>query len=338
MRKRVVVTGGAGFIGSHTVDRLLELGCEVSVIDNLSGGNPENLDHHKDNPLMSFAKADIRDMESIKSIIGGASAVIHFAGLGDIVPSINSPLEYLDVNVQGTINVLECCRLSGVNRMVYAASSSCYGLASTPTHETAPIDTRYPYSLSKYMGELAVLHWRRVYGLENISLRIFNAYGPRSRTSGAYGAVIGVFMAQKLADEPLTIVGDGNQRRDFVFVTDVADAFVKAAFAKKVQNPIMNLGKGESHSVMELADLLGGPRTHIPERPGEPFETLASIDRIQEELQWKAIVSFREGIEKVLGHSSYWKNAPVWTPEKIRDETFEWFNYLGKSKDNLNEK
>ena len=327
---KVVVTGGAGFIGSHTVDSLLELGCQVSVIDNLAGGNLENLNHHKDNPNLSFFEADIRDFDRMKSIISGAKSVIHFAGLGDIVPSINSPIEYLEVNVQGTINALECCRLLGVKRLVYAASSSCYGLTSVPTPETAPIDTKYPYALSKYMGELAVLHWRQVYGLENISLRIFNAYGPRSRTSGAYGAVIGVFMAQRLANLPLTIVGDGNQRRDFVFVTDVADAFTKAAFVDHVQYPIMNLGSGESHSVNELADLIGDPRTYVPERPGEPYETLASIDKIQEQLNWKPKVSYQEGVKKILENSSYWKNAPIWTPEKISHETFEWFNYLGK--------
>lgn len=328
---KVVVTGGAGFIGSHTVDLLLELGCQVSVIDNLVGGNLDNLNHQKDNPNLSFFEADIRDFETMKSIISGAKSVIHFAGLGDIVPSINSPIEYLAVNVQGTINILECCRLFGVKRLVYAASSSCYGLATVPTSETAPIDTRYPYALSKFMGELAVLHWRQVYGLENISLRIFNAYGPRSRTSGAYGAVIGVFMAQRLANVPLTIVGDGNQRRDFVFVTDVADAFTKAAFVENVQFPIMNLGRGESHSVNELADLLGGPKTFVPERPGEPYETLANISRIQEQLNWKPKISFREGINQILENSSYWKSAPIWTPEKINRETFEWFNYLGKS-------
>lgn len=328
---RVVVTGGAGFIGSHTTDLLLNLGYEVSVIDNLSGGNLKNLSDHKDNSNLTFFKADIRDIDSIKKIIKGASAVIHFAGLGDIVPSINAPLEYMDVNVGGTIKVLESCREMGVRRLVYAASSSCYGEAITPTPETAQIDTKYPYAFSKYLGELAVIHWRKVYKLDAVSLRIFNAYGPRSRTSGAYGAVIGVFMAQRLANLPLTIVGDGSQRRDFVYVQDVADAFVKAAFAEGLQEPIMNLGSGLSHSVNDLAELIGGERNYIPNRPGEPFETLAEVDRIQKQLEWSAKTSFSDGIAKVLEHENYWKDAPVWTVDAINNQTSEWFKYLGQS-------
>jgi UDP-glucose 4-epimerase len=213
--KTAVVTGGAGFIGSHMVDLLIGQGCKVRVIDNLVGGRERNIAHHGNNPRLSFEAADIRDFQPGHPVFAGVDYVFHFAGIGDIVPSIERPAEYMSVNVQGTVHMLECARAAGAKRFVYAASSSCYGLASTPTAEDHPIAPLYPYALSKYQGEQAALHWHRVYRLPINSIRIFNAYGTRSRTSGAYGAVFGVFLKQKLAGKPFTVVGDGTQTRDF---------------------------------------------------------------------------------------------------------------------------
>src|SRR6516164_3007175 len=256
-RKTVIVTGGAGFIGSHMVDLLLERGFKVRAIDNLVGGREANIAQHNRNPDFVFERADIRDYEPGASLFQGTDYVIHFAGIGDIVPSIERPSECMSTNVQGTVCMLECARHVGAKKFVYAASSSCYGLASTPTREDHPIAPQYPYALSKYQGEQAAFHWHQVYRLPVNSIRIFNAYGTRSRTSGAYGAVFGVFLRQKLAGRPLTVVGDGTQRRDFLYVTDVARAFLKAAESDRRQE-VYNLGAGNPQPVNRLVELLGG--------------------------------------------------------------------------------
>jgi len=224
-----VVTGGAGFIGSHMVDLLLAEGYRVHVIDNLSGGRLQNLDGHKSNPHLNVEVRDIRELEASDPAFRGAQYIFHFAGIGDLVPSIEQPLDYISTNAMGTVRILEAARNVQARKFVYAASSTCYGFAEVPTREDAPICPQYPYALSKYMGEAAVLHWGKVYKLPVLSIRIFNAYGTRSRTSGAYGAVFGVFLAQKLAGKPFTVVGDGTQRRDFLYVTDVVRAFYLAA-------------------------------------------------------------------------------------------------------------
>src|SRR5262249_27129274 len=180
-----------------------------------------------------FENRDVRELRADDTLFRKASCVIHFAGIGDIVPSIDRPVDYMSVNVMGTVRCLEAARHAGVGNLVYAASSSCYGATTqVPTTESAPICPEYPYALTKYMGEEAFFHWAKVYHLPVNSIRIFNAFGLRSRTSGAYGAVFGVFLAQKLARKPLTVVGDGTQRRDFVYVTDVAKAFLAAAETK----------------------------------------------------------------------------------------------------------
>jgi UDP-glucose 4-epimerase len=323
-----VVTGGAGFIGSHMVDLLVEEGFRVHVVDNLTGGRLLNLDHHKHNPDVVFEKRDIRTLAPDDPIFDGAGYVFHFAGIGDIVPSIDRPTDYLSTNALGTVHVLEAARHAGVNKLVYAASSTCYGLAEElPTTENAPIRLEYPYALSKYQGEAAVLHWGRVYGLPVNSVRIFNAYGIRSRTTGAYGAVFGVFLAQKLAGKPLTIVGDGTQRRDFLYVTDVARAFYVAATTDRVQR-VYNLGAGNPQSVNHLADLLGGPRVNLPKRPGEPDCTWADIARIRFELGWSPKVSFEDGVKTMLQNIDYWREAPVWDVTSIQAATKNWFAFL----------
>jgi UDP-glucose 4-epimerase len=327
VRPIAVVTGGAGFIGSHMVDRLLDRGYRVRVIDNLSGGRLANLAHHSRNPDLVVEEADIRGLKQDSALISGALYVLHFAGIGDIVPSIERPTEYMDTNVQGTVRVLECARHAGVRKFVYAASSSCYGLAATPTREDHPISPQYPYALSKYQGEQAALHWHRVYRLPVNSIRIFNAYGTRVRTTGAYGAVFGVFFKQKLAGKPFTVVGDGTQKRDFLYASDVAAAFLLAAETEK-SGEIWNLGAGNPQPVNRLVELIGGPVVHIPKRPGEPDVTWADIAKISQDLSWKPRISFEQGVAWMMAEIENWRDAPLWDPESIKVATRTWFEAL----------
>jgi UDP-glucose 4-epimerase len=324
-----VVTGGAGFIGSHMVDAVLADGFAVRVIDNLVGGHRSNLDHHKGNGDLECYWQDIRQLEPGSRIFAGTSHVFHFAGIGDIVPSIDEPIPYMETNVQGTVRVLECARAAGVQKFVYAASSSCYGLASVPTAEDHPIAPQYPYALSKYQGEQAAFHWHKVYGLPVNSVCIFNAYGSRVRTTGAYGAVFGVFFRQKLAGKPYTVVGDGTQTRDFVYVTDIAQAFLAAA-RTDLSGERFNVGAGNPQPVNKLVEILGGDAVHIPKRPGEPDCTWANIEKIQRVLGWRPTVPFEEGVRRMLADIELWRDAPLWDPESIARSTEKWFRYLGE--------
>ncbi len=322
-----IVTGGAGFIGSHMTDLLVARGYAVRVIDSLIGGREANLKQHARNPDVQLDRRDIRALAPDDSLFSGARFVFHFAGIGDIVPSIERPSDYMSANVQGTVAVLEATRHASVGKLVYAASSSCYGLAATPTREDHPIQPQYPYALSKYQGEQAVFHWGQVYKLPVNSIRIFNAYGTRSRTSGAYGAVFGVFLRQKLAGTPFTVVGDGTQRRDFIYATDVAEAFFAAADTER-SGEAWNIGAGNPQSVNRLIELLGGERTFIPKRPGEPDVTWADISKIRRDLGWAPKVSFEDGVARIVAEIDYWREAPLWTPESIADATKTWFRML----------
>ena len=322
-----VVTGGAGFIGSHMVDLLVERGYAVRVIDNLVGGRRQNLAQHAGNPDVVVEERDIRSYVPDETLFHGARYVFHFAGIGDIVPSIEKPLEYMSANVQGTVHMLECARHAGVAKFVYAASSSCYGLAAVPTGESHPVSPQYPYALSKYFGEQAAFHWNLVYRLPVNSIRIFNAYGTRSRTSGAYGAVFGVFLRQKLAGKAFTVVGDGAQKRDFLYVTDVARGFLAAA-ETPLAGRVWNVGAGNPQSVNRLVELLGGDKVGIPRRPGEPECTWADVSRIKADLTWEPLISFEEGVSKVVANIEYWRNAPLWDAEAIAKATATWFRYL----------
>lgn len=329
--KRVIVTGGAGFIGSHLTERLLGHGHEVVVLDNFSSGRIENLSHIKDNPRLSVHTVDISLYEEIRPFFEGVDWVFHLAALADIVPSIQQPLRYHKANVDGTVAVLEAARSNNVKRFVYAASSSCYGLAEQfPTPETAPIRPMYPYALTKYLGEQCALHWNKIYKLPCVSLRLFNVFGPRSRTTGAYGAVFGVFLAQKLANKPYTVVGDGTQTRDFTFVTDVADAMTQAADST-IDGEIFNVGSGGTYSVNYLVQLLGGDVVYIPKRPGEPDCTFADTKKISQMLGWQPKVSFEEGVKIMLENISQWRSAPLWDERSIAEATRDWFTYLGNS-------
>ncbi|OGG20019.1 NAD-dependent dehydratase [Candidatus Gottesmanbacteria bacterium RIFCSPHIGHO2_02_FULL_40_13] len=326
---RSLVTGGLGFIGSHLVESLLKDQHEVIVLDDLSTGCLENLLTVKNNSSLTLQKIDITDPKiHLDNYFKGVDLVFHLAARANVVPSIEKPFEYHNVNVNGTVRVLEAARRRGVKKFIYTASSSCYGIPeSYPTLESAKIDPRYPYALTKYLAEQYVLHWGKIYKLPVVSLRLFNVFGPRSRTSGTYGAVFGVFLAQKLAGKPLTVVGDGRQSRDFTFVSDVVEALVKAANSKVV-GEVFNVGSGKPQSVNRLVKLLGGSVTYIPNRPGEPDCTWADTSKIKNKLGWKPRVSFETGVKILLRNIDYWKKAPVWTPRTIEKSTKEWFKYL----------
>jgi UDP-glucose 4-epimerase len=327
-----IVTGGCGFIGSHLAEALIRIGHEVVVIDNLEGGHMTNISTFAEGAKFTLINADIRDFSAINNHFKGVDWVFHLAGVADIVPSIEEPERYFQTNVQGTLNVLQAAKAAGVRRFVYAASSSGYGIPDVyPTPEIAPIQPQYPYALTKHLGEELVLHWAKVYQLPAVSLRLFNVYGPRARTSGAYGAVFGVFLAQKLKGRPFTVVGDGSQTRDFTFVTDVVAAFMAAADSE-ICGEAMNVGSGNHYSINHLVELLGGDVIHIPKRPGEPECTFADTSKIKQLLGWSPSVSFEQGVEIMLENLDDWVSAPLWDVESIKKVTLSWFQYLGKNK------
>jgi UDP-glucose 4-epimerase len=333
-----VVTGGGGFIGSHLVDRLIADGRPVRVLDSFVVGRRSNLRQHEGNPRLEIVEGDVADKAAVARACADAERVFHLAARADIVPSIQEPEAYFRANVDGTFNVLEAARARGVTRFVYVASSSCYGVpAQYPTPETAPADPRYPYALTKYLGEQLVLHWASVYRLPAVSVRLFNVYGPRARTSGSYGAVFGVFLAQLIAGKPLTVVGDGEQTRDFTFVSDVVDALLTAAASDRI-GEIYNVGSGRPVSVNELVRLLGSPPTvAIPKRPGEPDCTWADIDKIRAQLGWTPRVAFAEGVRVMRENMHQWRDAPVWTAERIAEATSDWFRCLGNEHADMHE-
>jgi UDP-glucose 4-epimerase len=330
MTKQTLVTGGAGFIGSHLAERLLRDGHRGRVVDNFATGRRENLAGFQDHPGLEVAAVDVADFARLRPLMEGVDWVFHLAGLADIVPSIENPLAYHAANVDGSMAVAEAARLGGVRRVIYAASSTCYGLPDRfPTPETAPIRPMFPYALTKYLGEEILLNWHKIYGMPVVSLRFFNVYGPRSRTGGTYGAVFGVFLAQKLAGRPYTVVGDGHQTRDFTYVTDVVEAMVQAA-RSDLAGEIFNVGSGGTYSINSLVEMLGGEVAHLPKRPGEPDCTFADTRKITAALGWRPTVTFPEGVRRMLEHIDLWRQAPVWDPASVAEATRDWFKYLGK--------
>ena len=328
---KVTITGGCGFIGSHLANRLIEEGFEVTVIDNLSNGRIENLNEIKKSPLLKIVLEDISIQGSFEHHLKNCDVIFHLAALADIVPSIEKPDEYFKSNVIGTFNIVEAARAYNVRKIIYAASSSSYGFAKEiPTSETAPICPQYPYAFTKYQAEQIILHWGEIYDIPVVSLRLFNVYGPRSRTTGTYGAVFGVFLAQKLSKQPLTIVGDGKQKRDFTYVTDIVEAFYIAA-KSKLKNEVLNIGTGNPQTINYLAELIEGKKIYIKKRPGEPDCTCANIEKAGKVLNWFPQISFEEGVKMMLENIDWWKEAPVWTPEKISEVTEDWFKYLGNN-------
>ena len=323
-----LVTGGAGFIGSNLVDQLVKKKHKVIVLDNFSTGRRSNLSHQIEKNV-KIIKVDISNNIYLDKYFKGVDYVFHLAGMADIVPSIENPNKYFKSNVVGTLNVVQAAKKANIKKLIYAASASCYGIPDKfPTKENTKTDPMYPYAFTKWQAEELIMHWAKIYNFPAISFRFFNAYGPRSRTSGAYGAVFGVFLAQKLANKPLTIVGNGNQTRDFIHVYDLVSGIIKAALSKKV-GKIYNIGSGKEIKVNKIAKLIGGRKVHIPKRPGEPNRSLADISKIKKDLDWQPKIKIEEGIKNLLSKIHYWKDAPVWTPKSIKKETKIWFKLLG---------
>ncbi len=326
-----LITGGAGFIGSHLAEKLVAMGHKVIVIDNFFIGKKKNLKKLKKN--LKIINADVKNYNKIEKYFKNIDNVFHLAALADIVPSIENPQKYYDANVSGTMNVLEASKKYKIKRFLYSASSSCYGIPNKyPTKETSDIKPEYPYALTKWLGEELVIHYSNIYKLNATSLRFFNVYGPRARTSGTYGAVFGVFLAQKLAKLPFTVVGDGKQTRDFTYVDDVVEAIYKVSVKNNLRGKVFNVGSGRTVSVNKIVSLLEGKKIKIPKRPGEPDITFADISNIKKKVNWKPKISIEKGIKKLLENIDDFNSAPIWTPKKISNATKTWFKYLSKTK------
>ncbi|MGD2251430.1 MAG: SDR family oxidoreductase [Anaerolineales bacterium] len=324
-----IVTGGAGFIGSHLVGALLMAGHQVTVLDNFITGRKENLADHAGSAALKVIEADIADHDAMGPHFDGVDWVFHLAALAEAVPSIERPMAYFRTNVMGTVSVLEAARLAGAKRFIYAASASCYGMPKElPTTEKATIQPQHPYGLTKWQGEGAAMHWHQVYGLPAVSLRFFNVYGLRLSMSGTYGAVFGIFLAQKLANKPFTVIGDGNQSRDFVYVSDVVTAFIETA-QSDVAGEAMNVGSGSSTSINRVIELLGGQALHIPERPVDPHSSLADITKIRSLIGWEPEVSFEQGISVLLENIDDWREARVWTADAMAEATRDLYDLFG---------
>jgi UDP-glucose 4-epimerase len=298
----VVVFGGAGFIGSNLVDELMTQGFEVTVVDNLSEGKLDNITRWKNHPKFEFVRGDIRDRDLVRRACDHKSWVFHLAAMSRIQPSIVDPYLAFEENVMGTVNVLEGARIGGAKRVIYSASSSCFGDANAnflaaggSVSEGMPKDFGSPYSLSKYVGEEMMELWRKLYGLSTCSLRYFNVYGPRHQESGSYATVIAIFRKQLREGLPLTVVGDGEQRRDFTFVGDVVRANMLAAMNHEATG-VFNIGTGMNYSINEVAKLVGGETTFIPPRQGEYRLTKADNTRAREILGWKPNISLKDGL------------------------------------------
>ena len=294
-----IVTGGAGFIGSNLVDRLVKEGHKVIVLDNFVSGKRRNLSHHlKKN--VKIIKLDISYKKKIDKYFKDVSYVFHLAGLAEIAPSFKDPKKYFINNVVGTLNVLEAAKKVKVKKFIYAASSSCYGSPKKiPTSEIEKIDTHHPYAFTKFLGEEAVIRYAKFFRMPNISCRFFNVYGPRLNTTGQYGAVFSNFLTQKKKKKPLTIVGSGKQTRDFIYVDDLTNAFIKLA-KSNLKNKIYNLGSGKETSINKIASIISEKKIFIPKRPGDPDRSCANISKIKKDINWKPRITINEGIRRLF--------------------------------------
>ena len=295
---KALVTGGAGFIGSNLVDKLIDFGWEVIVIDNESAECNEKF-YWNDKAKNYFL--DICDYENTRNLYDGVDYVFHLAAESRLQPAIKNPINAVTKNAVGTCTVLQCARESGVKKVIYSSTSSAYGLNKYPNYETDPNDCLNPYSVSKVAGEDLCALYTKLYGLKTIILRYFNVYGERSPTTGQYAPVIGIFLRQRDAGEPLTIVGDGEQRRDFVHVKDVANANLMAAIANledEYYGQVYNIGNGENISILEIAQMISDNYIHIPPREGEARTTLANIDKAKNTFGWSPKLNVKQWIEE----------------------------------------
>lgn len=317
---KCLVTGGAGFIGSNLVDQLVKLGHQVIVLDNLSTGRFSNLNKVKNK--IKFVHVDVsKNKNSFSKYFYKVDWVFHLAGLADIIPSIKNPEPFFKTNVGGTKNVLEISQKFKIKKLIYAASASCYGIPSKyPTNEKSKIDPQNPYAVTKYLGEQLALNWHKLYKLPTVSLRFFNAYGPRSRKRGAYNSVIGIFLTQKILGKPFTVIGNGKQTRDFIYISDLVDAVIKAAQKGKT-GEIYNVGYGKEISINKIAKIIGNKKIFLKKRPGEPKRSLADIRKIKKHFDWKPKVKIDEGLKNLIKDIKIWKRANLWTAKKIETAT-----------------
>lgn len=293
--KSYLITGGAGFVGTNLSERLVKDGQKVTVVDNLVAGKAERLPKE-----VIFHKLDICETDALTEVLKGIDVIVHLAALPRVQFSIEHPFEAQHANVDGTLSVLEAARRAGVKRVVYAASSSAYGdQAVLPLTETLPSQPKSPYGLQKYVGELMLKLWHDLHGIETVSLRFFNVYGPHLDPNGAYALVIGRFLKQRSENQPMTITGDGEQTRDFTHVSDIVDAIVRAAESDAVGNgEVFNVGAGRNVTINKIAELIGGPTEHVAPRI-EPKHTLADTSYIKSKLGWEPKVKIEEGIEEL---------------------------------------
>ena len=287
---KAIVTGGVGFIGSHLVDRLIDTGWDVIIIDKKDlTSKPRHVDVL--NPKAKFLQLDITEMDPSSGVpvqLGGTDIIFHMAALARVQPSIDNPMVYHDTNINGTLNMLMIAKNLSVKRFVYSASSSCYGDTDIlPTPETAPKKPMSPYAMQKYVGEQYCELFSLIYGLDTVSLRYFNVYGNRMPTTGAYALVMAIFKKQAEEGLPLTITNDGNQRRDFTHVDDVVDANILAAeYEGNLDGAAFNIGNGSNHSINDVADMIGGEKQY-GEKRFEPAETLANNTMAKKVLGWE---------------------------------------------------
>ena len=294
---KVLVTGGAGFIGSNLVDELLVRypGIEIIVVDNKSAKTNSKFYWNKKCYNYTF---DICDYDKIRQLFRGVDVVFHLAAEARIQPAIQNPLLATKTNVLGTTTILQCAREAGVKRVIYSSTSSAYGMNPFPQEEIQAEDSLNPYSVSKVAGEKMCKMYSRLFGLETVIFRYFNVYGDRQPLNGQYAPVIGIFQRQKSEGRPLTIVGDGLQRRDFTHVNDIVDANIRAAITEnKVSGELVNLGTGINHSILEIAEMIGGETIHIPPRTGESRITLAHVSKARELLGWSAKIRLEDWVK-----------------------------------------
>lgn len=324
MKKKCIVTGGCGFIGSHLVDLLVEKKFQVIVIDNLSTGTLKNL-----NPKAKLIRADLSNYKIWPKYFKKAKFVFHLAGLAELVSSIKDYDKYYKSNIEATFNIFKASKEFKCKKIIYTASSTCYGKPKNfPTSENDNIETLHPYAVTKYIGEDILLKFGKIFNVPIISARLFNVYGPRVRGTKGYGAVFTVFLTQKLYNKPFTIVGNGKQKRDFTFVGDIVEALFLLANKKTIKNEIVNIGSGNTISINKLANLIGGKKIFIPKRPGEPDITFGNINKINKILGWKPKIDIKEGVKIMLKHLFDYKDQPLWNKKKIEFATKDWFKFL----------
>ena len=324
IKKKCIVTGGCGFIGSHLVDYLIKKNFQVCVIDNLSTGKLKNL-----NPKAKFIRANLGNYKNWHKNFKNVDYVFHLAGLAELVSSIKNYDKYFNSNVASTFNIFRAAKTYNCKKIIYTASSTCYGKPqSFPTKESSKINTLHPYAVTKYLGEDILLRFGKIFNIPVVSARLFNVYGPRVRGTKGYGAVFTVFLAQKLKNKPFTIVGDGKQKRDFTYVSDIVEALYLLAKNIKIKHHIFNIGSGKTVSINKLVSLLNGKKIFIPKRPGEPDITFANISKIKKTLEWKPKVNIEKGSKIMLSKLNDYKDQPLWNKLKIKKATSEWFKFL----------